>query len=146
LGFRPSKAEEDIWMRNMGDHYAYLASYVDDMAIASRNPQAIIDALEGAPNNFKLKGMGVMEFHLGCDSFRDKSGTLCVGPQKYIKRMVHQYKALYGEKPSNKVTPPLRRMIIRNLTSPHYLMMMGFPNTNLSLEYFTGPSHWKDSM
>jgi hypothetical protein len=79
----------------MGDHYKYLASYIDNLAIASKNPQAIIDALEGAPNNFKLKGTRVMEFHLGCDFFRDESGTLCVGPQKYIERMVHQYKALF---------------------------------------------------
>ena len=70
MGFKPSKAEEDIWMRDMGDHYEYLACYVDDLAIASRNPQAIIDALEGAPHNFKLKGTGTMEFHLGCDFFR----------------------------------------------------------------------------
>jgi hypothetical protein len=109
MGFRPSKAEEDIWMRDMGDNYEYLASYVDALAIASRNPQAIIDALEGAPNNFKLKGTGVMEFHLGCDFFRDESGTLCVGPRKYIKRMVHQYEALFGEKPSHKVTSPLEK-------------------------------------
>jgi hypothetical protein len=80
MGYRPSKAEEDIWMRDMGDHYEYLASYVDNLAIASKNPQATIDALGGAPNNF-LKGTGVMEFHLGCHFFRDESGTLCVGPQ-----------------------------------------------------------------
>jgi hypothetical protein len=43
MGFRPSKAEEDIWMRDMGDHYEYLALYVNDLAIASKNPQAIID-------------------------------------------------------------------------------------------------------
>ena len=75
-------------MRDMGDHYEYLVAYVDDLAIASKNPQAIIDDLEGAPNNFKLKGTGTMEFHLGCDFFRDQSGTLCVGPRKYIERMV----------------------------------------------------------
>jgi hypothetical protein len=109
MGFRPSKAEEDIWMRDMGDHYEYLALYVDDVAIASRNPHSIIDALEGAPNNFKLKGTGVMEFHLGCNFFRDESGTLCVGPRKYIKRMVHHYEALFGEKPSHKVTSPLEK-------------------------------------
>ena len=42
-GFVPSKAEPDIWMRDCGDHYEYVAVYVDDLAIASRNPQAIID-------------------------------------------------------------------------------------------------------
>ena len=109
MGFRPSKAEEDIWMRDMGDHYEYIASYVDDLAIASKDPQAIIDALEGAPNNFKLKGTGPMQFHLGCDFFRDQDGTLCVGPRKYIDRMVQQYEALFGCKPCHKVSSPLEK-------------------------------------
>ena len=96
-------------MQDMGDHYEYIASYVDDLAIASRNPQAIIDALEGAPNNFKLKGTGPMQFHLGCDFFRDEAGTLCVGPRKYIDRMVQQYESLFGCKPNHKVSSPLEK-------------------------------------
>jgi hypothetical protein len=80
MGFTPSRAEEDIWMRDMGDHYEYIAVYVDDLAIASKNPQGIIDALEGDPNNFKLKGTGPMAFHLGCDFFHDEDvcWTTCI--------------------------------------------------------------------
>ncbi len=84
MGFFPSKAEEDIWMRDCGDHYEYLAVYVDDLLIASRKPQEIIDALTSAPNNYKLKGTGPVSFHLGCDFFRDEDNTLCFGPRKYI--------------------------------------------------------------
>ncbi len=36
----------------MGDHYEYIAVYdVDDLMIASRNPQVIIDALTSEPIN-----------------------------------------------------------------------------------------------
>lgn len=35
MGFKASKAELDIWMRKAGDHYEYIAQYVDDLAIAS---------------------------------------------------------------------------------------------------------------
>jgi hypothetical protein len=45
LGFVPSKAEDDIWMRDKGDHYEYIARYVDDLTIVSRDPKAIIDGL-----------------------------------------------------------------------------------------------------
>jgi hypothetical protein len=69
MGFFPSLAEEDIWMRDKGDHYEYIAVYVDDLAIASRNPQGIIDALEATPHSLKLKGTGPLLFHLGCDFF-----------------------------------------------------------------------------
>ena len=109
MGFKPSKAEADIWMRDAGDHYEYIACYVDDLLIASRNPQAIIDALEGDPNNFILKGTGKVKFHLGCDFFRDDTGTLCFGPRTYIERMALQYKSLFGEMPSTKVTSPLEK-------------------------------------
>ena len=58
MGFTPSRAESDIWMRECnGDHYEYIARYVDDLAIASRDPKAITDELEGK-YSFKLKGTG----------------------------------------------------------------------------------------
>jgi hypothetical protein len=33
-------------MRDCGDHYEYIAVYVDDLLIASRKPQEIITALK----------------------------------------------------------------------------------------------------
>ena len=85
MGFTPSKAESDIWMRNAGDHYEYIAVYVDNLMIASKDPGAIINDLMAKPHSFKLKGTGPVTFHLGCDYFRDEDGTLCVGPRKYIE-------------------------------------------------------------
>ena len=58
MGFHPSKAEDDIWMRDAGTHYECIAVYVDDLMIASHDPKGIIDALKGEPHNFKLKGVG----------------------------------------------------------------------------------------
>jgi Reverse transcriptase (RNA-dependent DNA polymerase) len=54
LGFTSTKAEEDIWIKDMGDHYDYIAVYVDDMMVASKNPKWIIEGLEAVP--FSLKG------------------------------------------------------------------------------------------
>ena len=47
MEFFPSKAENDIWMKDCGDHYEYIAVYVDDLLIASKKPQAIVDILKG---------------------------------------------------------------------------------------------------
>jgi hypothetical protein len=91
LGFTPSMAEEDIWMKDMGDHYKYITAYLDNLLIASKNPKSIIDALESDPVNFKLKGSGPLSFHLGCDYFHEDDGTMCYGPKKYITRMVDAY-------------------------------------------------------
>jgi len=74
--------------------------YVDDLQICSRNPQGIIDELsDGKKNSFKLKGTGPITFHLGCDYFRDETGTLCFGPKKYIERMICTYEQMFGCKP-----------------------------------------------
>jgi hypothetical protein len=107
MNFNPSKMDADIWMRDCGDHYEYIACYVDDLMIASRQPQTIIDALTKPPNNFKLKGTGPVTFHLGCNFFRYEDGTLCVGPRKYIDRMAMQYESMFGSKPWAQFLSPL---------------------------------------
>ena len=35
LGFKGSRAENDIWMRRVGNHYEYIVRYVDDLGIAA---------------------------------------------------------------------------------------------------------------
>ena len=105
-GFFPSKAEPDIWMRDCGDHYEYIATYVDDLAIASKNPQAIIDALE---TKFKLKGTGPITFHLGCNFFRDETGNLCFGPKSYIERVAMMHEDMFGCKPMRNMSSPLEK-------------------------------------
>ena len=84
-----------------------MAVYVDDLLIASKTPQEITNALEAHPNLFKLKGTGPIKFHLGCDFFRDDSGTLCMGPRTYIDRMCMQYESMFGTKPKAVYTSPL---------------------------------------
>jgi hypothetical protein len=104
MGFFPSKAERDIWMRDRGDHYEYIAVYVDDLMIIAKNCKDIIEALEGT-YEFKLKGTGPTTFHLGCDFMRDSHGTLSYGPVKYIQKMVATYERLFGTKPKSYKSP-----------------------------------------
>ncbi len=91
LGFTPSKAEPDIWLRRNGDLYEDVAVYVDDLAMVLKDPQAFLDKLTGAPFNFKLKGSGPISFPLGMDFFRDNEGVLCMAPKKYIEKMIANY-------------------------------------------------------
>jgi hypothetical protein len=107
MGFFPSLADPCIWMRRVDDHYEYIAVYVDDLAIASKAPNDIIRALT-EDYKFKLKGTGPIEFHLGCDFFRDKEGVLCFAPRKYIDKLVASYERMFGSKPNTtKITSPL---------------------------------------
>ena len=67
MGFVPSKAECDIWMRDCGNHDEYIAVYVDGFANwVSKDPSEIIKILL-KQHNFKIKGTCAISFHLGCD-------------------------------------------------------------------------------
>jgi hypothetical protein len=107
MGFFASLADPCIWMRRVDNHYEYIAVYVDDLAIASKCPADIIRALT-EDYKFKLKGTGLMEFHLGCDFFLDKEGVSCFAPHKYIDKLIASYERMFGSKPkTNKITSPL---------------------------------------
>ena len=104
MGFFPSRAENDIWMRDKGDHYEYVAVYVDDLAIASKAPKSITDCLM-QEHKFKLKGTGPIAFHLGCDFYRDKDGVQCYAPLKYIQKIIDNYTRIFGQRPRQVLTP-----------------------------------------
>ena len=46
LSFKPCKADPCVWLREMKDKYKYIAIYVDDLLIASEDPQKIIKDLK----------------------------------------------------------------------------------------------------
>lgn len=104
MGFFPSKAENDIWMRVQNNIYEYIAVYVDDIAIAAKDPESIIECLKNV-HLLQLKGVGLMKFHLGCDFFKDPDNTLCFGPKKYIEKMLQNYEHLFKEKPKEYSSP-----------------------------------------
>ena len=104
LGFAPSKADPDVWMRRHGNIWEYIAVYVDDIAVAAKNPREILDQLK-INYKFKLKGDGPLTFHLGCDFFRDPDGTMAYGPSKYIKKMMSAYESMFGTKPKEYTSP-----------------------------------------
>jgi Reverse transcriptase (RNA-dependent DNA polymerase) len=104
LGFKQCKSEGDIWMRLNSDIYESIAVYVDDLLIAAKDPLEITKCLEET-HPFKLKGTGPLKYHLGCDYFRDDTGTLCFGSRKYIEKMMDQYEKMFGAKPKEYKSP-----------------------------------------
>jgi hypothetical protein len=96
-------------MRRCGELWEYIATYVDDLAIGSPNPQRIINDLT-EKYHFKLKGVGPISFHLGCDFWRDDDGTLCFAPRKYVDKMMDGYERMFGKAPSsNNLSSPLEK-------------------------------------
>ena len=70
MGFKPSKADLNLWIRDKGTHYEYIGTYVDDLLIASKNPAKIIEDLK---QYYILKGLSLQPVRLG---------SIRVSPQK----------------------------------------------------------------
>ncbi len=64
LGFRPSKADPDFWIRDKGDHYDYIARYVDDVIVFSKDPMAVMTELK---KTYTMKDVGKPQYYLGGD-------------------------------------------------------------------------------
>ena len=107
LKFKPSKADPDVWMRPEpgGTCYEYIAVYVDDLSIAAKDPQAFCNELK-KKYNLKLKGIGPLEYHLGCTYKKDPDGTLAADPRRYVNKILESYERMFKEKP-RKSRPPL---------------------------------------
>ena len=105
-GFTPSKADPDVWMRPLkdGSCYEYVAVYVDDLLMAMKDPKKFCDTLK-EKYNFKLKGDGPIDYHIGLNYYKDKDGTLIQQPLKYIDRMIKSYEDTYKELPKKFKTP-----------------------------------------
>ena len=122
LKFKPSKADPDVWMRPEpgGTCYEYIAVYVDDLAIAAKDPQAFCNELK-KKYNLKLKGVGPLEYHLGCTYKKDPDGTLAADPRRYVNKILESYE---GCSRRNQESPGhyLKEEIILNLTHLNFVM------------------------
>ena len=107
LKFKPSKADPDVWMRPEpgGTCYEYIAVYVDDLVIAAKDPQAFCHELKKR-YNLKLKGVGPLEYHLGCTYKKDPDGILAADPRRYVNKILESYERMFKEKPRKSRPPP----------------------------------------
>ncbi|HSN65751.1 MAG TPA: reverse transcriptase domain-containing protein, partial [Fusibacter sp.] len=105
MGYFVCKADPDVWIKDCDTHYEYVCVYVDDIMHIGKNPQKFFDALTNE-HNYKLKGVGKPVYHLGGDFSRDeKDNTLAWGTKSYVKKMLNNYKTMFGNDPKPYSTP-----------------------------------------
>jgi hypothetical protein len=109
--------------------------------LAMKDPQGFIDELSGK-YSFKLKGTGPIEFHLGCDFFRDEDGVLCLSPRKYIEKMVDAYERMFGVKPNTKYHSPLEKGDNPELDGSEFLDQEGI----VTYQSMVGSLQWAVSL
>jgi hypothetical protein len=89
-------------------HYEYLATYVDDILIWSKNPMAIIKFLEKL---YLLKNEGIPDYYLGGnveflgDAWKNRSLGLAISARTYIQNVIPKFENLFGKELKPIKTP-----------------------------------------
>jgi hypothetical protein len=91
-------------MRLNGDLYEYVATYVNDLCLGMLDPKSFTDTLQ-KKYNFKLKGTGPIDFHLGQSFSRNDDGEMEISAKHYVDKMIDTHVQLYGEKPKKASSP-----------------------------------------
>ena len=134
MGFKPSRTDPDIWMKSSkdGSHYEYIVAYVDDLAICMKDPKSFCDTLK-EKYKLKLKGVGPINYHLGCGYTRDEDRTLVVDPRKNAEKILESYgKTL--EKNQGRPRHPLWEEITQRMTYLIFVTMTKSNNTKQLLD------------
>ena len=100
MGYRPSKGEPNLWMKDCNEHYEYIATYVDDLMIASKDPEGIIKTVK---ETYDLKGVGPPEYYLGGnvedmdEHWTKKNIRWSLNASTYVSGIIPKLEKLMGE-------------------------------------------------
>jgi hypothetical protein len=89
-------------------HYEYLATYVDDILIWSKDPMAVIKSLEKI---YLLKNVGIPEYYLGGnveflgDAWKNQGLGFSISARTYIQNIIPKFENLFGKEKKSIKTP-----------------------------------------
>ena len=112
LAWKPSKADSDLWIKPTPTGYKYLATYVDDILVWSKDPMKTINAIQ---KTYKLKGIGYPEYYLGGDvltlqekHLTEQNVVLALSAKTYIKNSLDKLAAMFNRGPFSKASIPMQ--------------------------------------
>ena len=90
MGFNPTRADQDLWYRKAEDHsgYDYIATHVDDIAIAAKRPAEYMNLIE---QEFLVRNKeDSPSYYLGND-LKMRDNKLHISNKTYIKEVLRKY-------------------------------------------------------
>ena len=111
MDFIPLQADPWICLRKNSklNLYEYIAVYVDDLCIAAQNLNELISILK-SKCHLKVKGDGLLTYHLGPDYFHHSDGSMVCQLKKYIEKLKETYMRLFNSEPSKGLKTPLVKL------------------------------------
>jgi hypothetical protein len=100
LGIKKTNHDPDLWMVDKLSHYEYLATYVDDIIIWSKDPMAVLNSLE---KTYMLKCVGIPEYYVGGnvkflrEAWKNLGLGLALSEMTYIQNVIPKFEDLFGK-------------------------------------------------
>jgi hypothetical protein len=116
--------------------------YVDDLCLGMLDPKSFTDILQ-KKYNFKLKGTGPIDFHLGQSFSQNDDGEMEISAKRYVDKMIDTYVQLMGRNPG-KLRLHLNKTIIPKWTTLLSSDKMRRSSSNHSLEPCNGQYRSED--
>jgi hypothetical protein len=104
MGFTPTRADQDLWYRKSDDHdgYDYIATHVDDIAIAALRPAEYMYMIE---QEFLVRNKeDSPSYYLGNDlKFKPGTQLLHISNKTYIKEVLRKYQEEHRSLPKKNI-------------------------------------------
>jgi hypothetical protein len=108
LGFKKTKHEPDLWIVDKSSYYEYLAIYVHDILIWSKDPMRVINSIEKI---YLLKSNGISEYYLVGNIqslghlWKNQGLGLGISAITYIYNVIPKFESLFGKELKPIKTP-----------------------------------------
>jgi hypothetical protein len=88
-------------MRKQKDHYEYIAVFVDDLLVFSKQPETILEQIK-----YEMKNVGPPEYYNGADmSINPEFGYWQISAKTYIKNTCEKIEVLFDTKLKSYSSP-----------------------------------------
>ena len=91
-GFKENTVDRCIYLRVSGSSYIFLVLYVDDILLASNDPNLLIETKHMLSTHFDMKDLCEASYVLGIKILRDRAnGVLKLSQRAYIERILKRF-------------------------------------------------------
>ncbi|GJZ37953.1 ribonuclease H-like domain-containing protein [Tanacetum coccineum] len=106
-GFKQSKFDYSLYVKQSGESFVALLVYVDDIVIIGNNDKEIDEFKKFLSSKFLIKDLGKLKYFFGIEVLENDKG-LCMTQRKYCLELLHKY----GQLATNPVDIPLPENIV----------------------------------
>ena len=91
-GFKDNTVDRCIYLRVSGSSYIFLVLYVDDILLASNNPDSLFETKHMLSTHFDMKDLGEASYVLGIKILRDRAnGVIKLSQRTYIEKILKRF-------------------------------------------------------